>query len=133
LKERVFFLGAMSNVEPAYQAANCLAHPTLEDTFAMVVLEAMAHGLPVVVSDAGYCGIASLLTDGEDALLLRNPLNVEAMVALLHKALFDLELRITLSSAAVSFANQHLWSQQASRLDMIYQSVSLAGPMQATL
>ncbi len=48
--KRVFFLGALHDVAVAYRAADLLVHPTLEDTYAMVVLEAMAHGLPVVVS-----------------------------------------------------------------------------------
>ena len=33
--------------EPGLSGADVLLHPTLEDTFAMVVLEAMAYGLPV--------------------------------------------------------------------------------------
>jgi hypothetical protein len=61
LGARVFFLGALKDVSPAYEAADILVHPTFEDTFAMVVLEAMAHGLPVVVSGPKYCGIAGLL------------------------------------------------------------------------
>jgi len=60
---RVYFLGALSSVDVAYQAADCLVHPTLEDTFAMVVLEALAHGLPVVVSSARYCGIAPRVSE----------------------------------------------------------------------
>ncbi|MBV5344326.1 MAG: glycosyltransferase family 4 protein, partial [Rhodoferax sp.] len=50
LTQRVHFLGSLTNMEPAYQAADVLVHPTLEDSYGMVVLEAMAHGLPVVVS-----------------------------------------------------------------------------------
>lgn len=40
LASRVFFLGALKDVSPAYRASDILVHPTLEDTFAMVVLEA---------------------------------------------------------------------------------------------
>ncbi|MBZ4211837.1 MAG: glycosyltransferase family 4 protein, partial [Rhodoferax sp.] len=50
LAGRVHFLGQLREVSPLYQSADLLVHPTTEDTFAMVVLEAMAHGLPVVVS-----------------------------------------------------------------------------------
>ncbi|MES2943641.1 MAG: glycosyltransferase family 4 protein, partial [Pseudomonadota bacterium] len=32
LASRVFFIGALDDVAPAYRAADCLAHPTLEDT-----------------------------------------------------------------------------------------------------
>jgi glycosyltransferase involved in cell wall biosynthesis len=73
LGARVFFLGALKDVSPAYEAADILVHPTFEDTFAMVVLEAMAHGLPVVVSGPKYCGIAGLLSQGANALLLDDP------------------------------------------------------------
>lgn len=48
IEGRVNFLGSLDDLAPAYAAADCLAHPTLEDSFAMVVLEAMAHGLPVI-------------------------------------------------------------------------------------
>lgn len=123
LKDRVFFLGAMNSVQPAYRAADCLAHPTLEDTFAMVVLEAMACGLPVVVSRAQYCGISELLADGENAMLLDNPLDSNALAGLLGRVYNDAYLRTKLSAGALVFAEHHLWSQQALQLDAIYQSV----------
>ena len=123
LKERVFFLGAMKSVQSAYQAADCLAHPTLEDTFAMVVLEAMSHGLPVVVSNSSYCGISELLTRGHNALLLDNPLDGMALAGLLKQVYSDPDLRIKLSGGALAFAAQHLWSNQARLLDSIYQSL----------
>lgn len=124
LKDRVFFLGMMASVQPAYQAADCLAHPTLEDTFAMVVLEAMGHGLPVVVSNASYCGISELLTDGQNALLLDKPLDGGALGGVLMQVCGDTDLRCKLSDGALAFAAQHLWSQQALRQDAIYQSVN---------
>ncbi|HXE47952.1 MAG TPA: glycosyltransferase family 4 protein, partial [Ramlibacter sp.] len=54
LDKRVHFLGAMKDVDLAYRAASALVHPTLDDTFAMVVLEAMAYGLPVVLSGPAH-------------------------------------------------------------------------------
>jgi glycosyltransferase involved in cell wall biosynthesis len=56
IAERVHFVGALTDMSLAYRAADMLVHPTLEDSFAMVVLEAMSYGLPVVVSSAQYCG-----------------------------------------------------------------------------
>jgi glycosyltransferase involved in cell wall biosynthesis len=127
LTDRVFFLGAMASVQPAYQAADCLAHPTLEDTFAMVVLEAMSHGLPVVASNSSYCGISELLTQGKNALLLDDPVDGDTLAEMLKEVYSDANLRSTLSDGAVAFAAQHLWSQQAVQLDAIYQSVKKLG------
>ncbi len=125
-QSRVFFLGSLRSVDQAYEAADCLAHPTLEDTFAMVVLEAMAHGLPVVVSGPNFCGIASLLSDGRNALLLPDPLDADELASLLNSALYDADHRGLLSLGALVFAEHHLWSQQALKLNAMYQSVSKA-------
>lgn len=120
LAERVHFLGSLSGMTAAYQAADCLAHPTHEDTFAMVVLEAMAHGLPVVVSAERYCGIAGLLTHEQQALLLADPLDVRELGTALVRLVLDTVLVERLSSGALVFAEQHQWTTLAEQQELIY-------------
>ena len=120
LGARVFFLGALDDVGPAYRAADCLAHPTLEDTFAMVVLEAMAHRLPVVVSGAKYCGIAGLLEQGVNALLLNEPRDVVALSDGLRRVLGDEALKTKLAQAARVFAENFEWSARAAAQEKLY-------------
>ncbi|MDD2879276.1 MAG: glycosyltransferase family 4 protein [Rhodoferax sp.] len=121
LVDRVFFLGALQDVTPAYVAADCLAHPTLEDTFAMVVLEAMAHGLPVVVSAARYCGIAALLRHDQNALVLSDPLDSLALAVELARVAQDGVLRHQLSQGGLMFAAHHQWAALAQQQEQIYQ------------
>jgi glycosyltransferase involved in cell wall biosynthesis len=120
---RIFFLGALSEVEAAYRAADCLAHPTLEDTFAMVVLEAMAFGLPVVVSSERFCGISASLSAEKNALILDDPRNVDALAQAINRVLVDAPFAQQLSVAAQDFARSHLWSAAARTQESIYAAV----------
>lgn len=120
ISDRVRFLGAVNGVEQVYQAADCLAHPTLEDTFAMVVLEAMSYGLPVVVSREKYCGIAGLLTDGLNALILDQPEDATTLAQLLSNIANDAVLRVKLSLEALKFADGYAWEQIAREQEQIY-------------
>jgi glycosyltransferase involved in cell wall biosynthesis len=120
LAQRVHFLGAMKDIDLAYRAATALVHPTLDDTFAMVVLEAMAYGLPVVVSGAAYCGISAMLQDGRNALLLDDPRNDSAIVAAVSRVLQDPVLAAKLSEAGRRFAQDHTWEKAASDYEALY-------------
>ena len=122
--DRVFFLGALTAVDVAYQAADCLAHPTLEDSFAMVVLEAMSHGLPVVVSSAAYCGIAAELEHGQEALLLPDPRDAQALARCLVSVLQDVNLAEHLRAHGLAFARRHLWSEIALQQEAVYQRLA---------
>jgi UDP-glucose:(heptosyl)LPS alpha-1,3-glucosyltransferase len=122
---RVFFLGALSSVDVAYQAADCLAHPTLEDTFAMVVLEALSYGLPVVVSAMPYCGIAADLVDGQEALLLAEPRDVQALANMLQRLLQNTALAAQLREHGLVFAHGHRWSEIALQQEAIYQRLAI--------
>ncbi len=122
--QRVHFLGAINGVEQVYQAADCLAHPTLEDTFAMVVLEAMSYGLPVVVSREKYCGIAGLLADGLNALILNEPKNATALSQLLQSIVDNAELRGKLSLEALKFADGFAWALMAHEQEQVYLSIT---------
>ncbi|MDP1953711.1 MAG: glycosyltransferase family 4 protein [Polaromonas sp.] len=121
--KRVFFLGALPDVMVAYQAADALVHPTLEDTFAMVVLEAMAHGLPVVVSSAGYCGISGLLSAGRNALILEDPRDAKRLAQTLNELLADAIRQQQLGAQARFFASQHSWQDIARQQEAVYFSV----------
>jgi glycosyltransferase involved in cell wall biosynthesis len=124
LETRVFFLGSLPDVAPAYEAADSLVHPTLEDTFAMVVLEAMSHGLPVVVSGPQYCGISGLLQHGVNALILDDPRNATSLAGTLLQLLGSPVLQQTLSMGASGFARHYDWKALASQQESLYFSVT---------
>lgn len=124
LDDRVHFLGSQRAMGPVYQAADALVHPTLEDSYGMVVLEAMAYGLPVAVSAAPYSGIAQDLQDGENALLLKNPKDIVDLTATLEKLLDDQGLVEKLSTSAQAFAERHSWAQAARAYESLYQGIA---------
>lgn len=123
LTSRVFFLGAQKRMDVVYASADFLVHPTLEDTFAMVVLEAMAHGLPVVVSGPTYCGISSLLAHGLNALILEEPTKVSEVAKAVGRLLDDQHLRDRLIESGLAFADQHSWDAVRDDYDGIYRAV----------
>ena len=120
--ERVHFLGALDGVAGAYRAADVLVHPTLDDTFAMVVLEGLAHGLPVVVSGPAQCGISTLLKDGKDALLLTDPQDAKELAGTLKRLLTEDALQQRLSMHGREFAQGHSWERAAAEYERLYRA-----------
>ncbi len=126
LGSRVFFLGSLRDTGPAYEAADCLVHPTLEDTFGMVVLEAMAHGLPVVVSGPDYCGISGLLQHGVNAMILQDPRNAVQLIQVLEQILSQQALQDRLRQRATEFAAHYQWEKMALQQEAVYFSALVA-------
>ena len=123
LTHRVRYSGVVSDMTETYLAADMLLHPTLEDTFGMVVLEAMSWACPVVVSQAGYCGIAAELNDGVNATLLSDPLDIKALFAAVT-SLFVPEIYAQQQEAALAFSQQHLWSDAAKQYADLYKELA---------
>ena len=69
-------------------SASALVLPSLEDNCPMVVLEAMASGVPVAAARVG--GVPDLVRHGETGLLF-DPLNAEAMASAVKQLLQDRE------------------------------------------
>lgn len=62
--DRATLLGGMDDVRPLYAAADCFILPTLYDPFPNAALEALAMGVPVILSRR--CGGAELVRPGEN-------------------------------------------------------------------
>ena len=69
---------------PAYQRAELFVTPTLEDGFNLTAAEAMACGIPVIVTDA--CGAAQWVRDHETGWIVPAG-NVEALAGALRQAM----------------------------------------------
>jgi len=123
IADRVSYLGVVSTMEQVYVSADLLLHPTLEDTFGMVVLEAMSYGLPVVVSQENYCGLAADLQYEANAIILSDPLDANALTA----AVENLSVPSVYAQhrrAVLSFAQQHLWADAAKQYDDLFQQLA---------
>lgn len=120
---RVHFLGSLSHIDVAYRAADMLVHPTREDSYGMVVLEAMAHGLPVVVSAAPFCGIAEDLTDAVNAVLLQDPTDAPALAAAVQRIHGQPNLAQHLSAHATTFARQHTWKRAVEAHEALFHAL----------
>jgi UDP-glucose:(heptosyl)LPS alpha-1,3-glucosyltransferase len=62
--QRVRFLGGQGDVRPLYAAADCFILPTRYDPFPNTALEALAMGLPAIVSSR--CGAAEVIEPGKN-------------------------------------------------------------------
>ena len=120
LGDRISFLGSLQNMSIAYQAADVLLHPTWEDTFAMVVLEAMAHRLPVIVSAAPYCGISEMLTHQKDALILSDPGDAAQINEFLSSLSNTPELADELQKNGFALATSHHWRTVAQSYEALF-------------
>ncbi len=122
LSERVSFLGPRADVATLMAASDVLVHPTLEDSFGMVVLEAMAQGLPVVVSAPPFCGLSAELTDQIDACLLVDPKDAEAMALSVLNVLANPDLRSRLIKGGWRQAQGRSWTDAALKYEKIFSA-----------
>jgi len=123
ITDRVSYLGVVSNMEKVYASADILLHPTLEDTFGMVVLEAMSYGLPVVLSQEKYCGVAADLQHEINAVLLSDPLDADALTAAVVN-LSNPTVYARHQQAVLAFSVKHLWSDAAKQYDDLFQQLA---------
>jgi UDP-glucose:(heptosyl)LPS alpha-1,3-glucosyltransferase len=76
-RETVLFAGGVMDLERYYPSADILVHPTFYDACSLVVLEALACGLPVITTR--YNGAGGIISQGKDGFVLDNPRDVRTL------------------------------------------------------
>ena len=121
LTQRVHFLGALKDTRHAYEACDVMVHATLEDTFGMVTIEAMAHRLPLLVSRAPYCLSSSLLQHEQQALILQDPTSAQEIAVQVTRVLSDAELCARLQAQGHAYASHYAWPLLAQQQTALYE------------
>ncbi len=102
--DRVIFTGALNGREKleAYAGSDIFVLPSYSENFGMTVIEAMACGLPVVISDkVGICREAK----GKNCAIVVEP-NTESVYNGLSKLLDDERLKKDMAESGRSFVNE---------------------------
>ncbi|MGE5381639.1 MAG: glycosyltransferase family 4 protein [Methylocystaceae bacterium] len=111
----VVFAGYQTGKElqAIYAAADIFAFPSPNETFGMVVLEAMASGLPVIGVDTG--GVSELITNGLNGLTFTHG-DSEQLARQLELLIENPRLRHFLGQHAYNYAQRYSWQNSCNEL-----------------
>lgn len=124
LSERVHWLSKSETLDMAYESADVLVHPTKSDVYGMVLLEAMAHGLPVICTSAPYCGAAWSWTHKKQAWLLDSPDDIQSLVVGVSELRGNEGLRSRLIQSGRDLASQQIWANVANEIELLLEQSS---------
>lgn len=105
LDDRVKLCGLTKHPEQCYVRASVVCHPSRHEGFGLVVLEAMAAGLPVV-GFAQCPGVNNLVLDGQTGLLAQE-MTSQALAVALRQLMSDADLRQQMGSKALEQAKNY--------------------------
>jgi glycosyltransferase involved in cell wall biosynthesis len=120
LQDTVRFIGPVQDADlPAlYGGAELFVFPSEYEGFGLPVLEAMACGVPVVCSNR-----SSLPEVADDAALLCDPHDVEALARTIAQAATDREMRADLRQRGLARAAQFSWERAAAQTRDVYRTL----------
>lgn len=119
LGARVRFLGGREDVRPLYAAADCLILPSRYDPFPNTALEALAMGLPAIVSSR--CGAAEVIESGVNGWVCE-PNDPAGLARLMHEA--DCSVRSgALPEGARRTAERYGMDEMAGKLSALYANL----------
>jgi len=110
--------GNTVNVANYYAAANVYVHVATYEPFGLVILEAMASGLPVVTLDGK--GNRDLIKEGENGFMIYNQ-SPEEFAEAIEKTVKDKNAYRKMSENALAFAKKHDIASYTDKLIKLYR------------
>jgi glycosyltransferase involved in cell wall biosynthesis len=117
---RIHFHGPDPRPERLHRVADVLVYPSRYDTFAMVVAEAMASGVPVVVGQR--VGAAELIEDGRNGLLC-DPDSTETISRPLRQLQAAPDWARQIGQAGRRTIERHTWAECAEATARVYEQI----------
>lgn len=108
--ERVHFLGGRDDAWRFYHAADLLVLPTRADLWGVTPIEAMACGVPPIVSDAA--GSSVTIRDGETGVVLSEPVEAAALRDAIEDLARDRDRLTAMGVAGLDTAKEHTWHER---------------------
>lgn len=121
ISKHVEYLGFQKDMDAVYKKSSCIILPSRIEPFGMAPVEGMLRGLVPIVSRV--CGVAEVLSDEKDSLILEDHLKVQELAALMEKLIDNQNLCRKLSDAAIETASKLDWNQTVESTISAYNAV----------
>jgi glycosyltransferase involved in cell wall biosynthesis len=125
LQGRVQFLGTVPWLEmpQLYRSCDALLFTSLRDSFGSTLLEAMAHGLPILALD--HHGVAAFVPDKAAIKVpVTSPAEtVSGLAQGIRRLLLFPRERQEMSEAALEFAKTQTWEKRTERMSKLYEEI----------
>ncbi|HSK44823.1 MAG TPA: glycosyltransferase family 1 protein, partial [Candidatus Binatia bacterium] len=122
---RVFLAGMLDDADLALliKGASLAVVPSLYEGFSLPMVEAMACGVPTIVSNT-----SCLPEISGNALAYFDPLSAEAMAACMHAVLLDCDLNLRVRQKGIERASEFTWERCARQtLDVLIKAGKSGG------
>jgi len=113
----------VSNVYKYFAAADAFVFPSIYEPFGLVVLEAMASGLPVVTNRKA--GAAELIKDDKEGLLLNNPKDYKEIAKKIKYIMENKKARKQIGIAARKKIENYTWEKVAEKRLKVLEEAAL--------
>jgi glycosyltransferase involved in cell wall biosynthesis len=126
LGDAIHWAGFQHDPDAIYRSFDVLLLPTHHDALPRTVMEAMAHGLPVVATAVG--GVPEMVRDGETGFLF-SLADLDAAVAALTRLAGDVSLRARVGERARDEAGRRFGREEYVRaMEQVYDEVRVRRP-----
>ncbi len=129
IEKRVVFAGARQQVQNYFLASDFFVLLSYMDSFGIVVLEAMASGLPVIISDR--VGARDVVAPDKTGYIIRSGDYSQGMQTALE-SMMQPDLRREMGKSARQVAEQYDWEKIAGRVAGLYHRRLMWGKRPAT-
>ncbi|TVM03253.1 MAG: hypothetical protein CV087_06120 [Candidatus Brocadia sp. WS118] len=121
VSDKLVFAGVCKNIHEIYAGGDIFIFPSEYDAFGTACLEAMASGLPVIVSKAS--GASEIIVHGEDGFIVSHPIDAKE-IAQYMQALLKKETRDHMGSVARQKAERYSFRANIEKTLQIYRKVA---------
>ena len=121
IQERVTFLGKLEDVSKVLAASDFFMLPSIYEPFGLAALEAMACGVPSIISQQS--GVAEIVVNKRDCLVLERPDDVNSSVEFISELLEDPQARQKLALRSIAVAQRYDANRYAAELFECYKEI----------